>query len=70
MELYKVLFIAGFLLIILGMIPIFYGFIKTIFEMIIDIKNHNYDMLPELILSFGVIIMLIAVIFMVIDKVK
>ena len=70
MELYKILFIAGFLLIILGMIPIFYGFIKTIFEMIIDIKNHNYDMLPELILSFGVIIMLIAVIFMVIDKVK
>ena len=70
MELYKILFIAGFLLIILGMIPIFYGFIKTIFEMIIDIKNHNYDMLPELILSFGIIIMLIAVIFMVIDKVK
>ena len=70
MELYKILFIAGFLLIILGMIPIFYGFIKTIFEMIIDIKNHDYDMLPELILSFGVIIMLIAVIFMVIDKVK
>ena len=70
MELYKILFIAGFLLIILGMIPIFYGFIKTIFEMIIDIKNHNYDMLPELILSFGVVIMLIAVIFMVIDKVK
>lgn len=70
MELYKILFIAGFLLIILGMIPIFYGFIKTIFEMIIDIKNHDYDMLPELILSFGIIIMLIAVIFMVIDKVK
>lgn len=70
MELYKILFIAGFLLIILGMIPIFCGFIKAIFEMIIDIKNHDYDMLPELILSFGIIIMLIAVIFMVIDKVK
>ena len=52
------------------MIPIFCGFIKTIFEMIVDIKNHNYDMLPELLLSFGVIVMLIAVIFMVIDKVK
>lgn len=70
MELYKILFIAGFLLLILGMIPIFCGFIKTIFEMIIDIKNHDYDMLPELLLSFGVIVMLIAVIFMVVDKVK
>ena len=70
MELYKILFIAGFLLLILGMIPIFCGFIKTIFEMITDIKNHDYDMLPELILSFGIIIMLIAVIFMVIDKVE
>ena len=62
MELYKILFIAGFLLIILGMIPIFCGFIKTIFEMIIDIKNHDYDMLPELLLSLGVIAMLVAVI--------
>lgn len=62
MELYKILFIAGFLLIILGMIPIFCGFIKTIFEMIIDIKNHDYDMLPELLLSLGVITMLVAVI--------
>ena len=62
MELYKILFIAGFLLIILGMIPIFCDFIKTIFEMIIDIKNHDYDMLPELLLSLGVITMLVAVI--------
>ena len=62
MELYKILFIAGFLLLILGMIPIFYGFIKTIFEMIADIKNHDYDMLPELLLSLGVITMLVAVI--------
>ena len=62
MELYKILFIAGFVLLILGMIPIFYGFIKTIFEMIADIKNHDYDMLPELLLSLGVITMLVAVI--------
>lgn len=30
MEVYEILFIAGFLLLILGMIPIFCGFIKTI----------------------------------------
>ena len=51
-EVYEILFIAGFLLLILGMIPIFCGFIKTIFEMIVDIKNHNYDMLPELLFLF------------------
>ena len=62
MEVYEILFIAGFVLLILGMIPIFYGFIKTIFEMIADIKNHDYDMLPELLLSLGVIAMLVAVI--------
>lgn len=62
MKVYEVLFIAGFVLLILGMIPIFYGFIKTIFEMIADIKNHDYDMLPELLLSLGVIAMLVAVI--------
>ena len=62
MKVYEVLFIAGFVLLILGMIPIFYGFIKAIFEMIADIKNHDYDMLPELLLSLGVIAMLVAVI--------
>lgn len=62
MKVYEILFIDGFILLILGMIPIFYGFIKTIFEMIIDIKNHDYDMLPELLLSLGVIAMLVAVI--------
>ena len=62
MKVYEVLFIAWFVLLILGMIPIFYGFIKTIFEMIADIKNHDYDMLPELLLSLGVIAMLVAVI--------
>lgn len=62
MKVYEILFIAGFVLLILGMIPIFYGFIKTIFEMITDIKNHDYDMLPELLLSLGVIAILAAVI--------
>lgn len=70
MELYKILFIIGFIFITLGMIPIFYGFIKTIFDMIIYIKNHDYDMLPELLLSIGAVIMLIAVIFMAINEVK
>lgn len=68
MELYEMLFIGGFILIILGMIPIFYGFIVTIFEMIADIKNHNYDMLPELLLSLGVIAMLAAIILNVAEK--
>lgn len=68
MELYEMLFVGGFILIILGMIPIFYGFIVTIFEMIADIKNHNYDMLPELLLSLGVIAMLAAIILNVAEK--
>lgn len=68
MKVYEVLFIAGFVLLILGMIPIFYGFIKTIFEMIADIKNHDYDMLPELLLSLGVIAMLVAVILNVAER--
>lgn len=68
MKIYEMLFVGGFVLIILGMIPIFYGFIKTIFEMIADIKNHDYDMLPELLLSLGVIAMLTAVILNVAEK--
>jgi hypothetical protein len=68
MRAYEILFVIGFVLLILGMIPIFYGFIKTIFEMIADIKNCDYDMLPELLLSLGVIAMLTAVILNVVDK--
>lgn len=68
MKAYEILFIAGFVLLILGMIPIFYGFVKTIFEMITDIKNHDYDMLPELLLSLGVIAMLVAVILNVAER--
>lgn len=68
MKVYEMLFVGGFVLIILGMIPIFYGFIKTIFEMIADIKNHDYDMLPELLLSLGVIVMLAAIILNVAEK--
>ena len=68
MKAYEILFVIGFVLLILGMIPIFYGFIKTIFEMIADIKNRDYDMLPELLLSLGVIAMLAAVILNVIEK--
>lgn len=68
MKAYEILFVIGFVLLILGMIPIFYGFIKTIFEMIADIKNRDYDMLPELLLSLGVIAMLAAVILNVMEK--
>jgi hypothetical protein len=68
MRAYEILFVIGFVLLILGMIPIFYGFIKTIFEMIADIKNRDYDMLPELLLSLGVIAMLAAVILNVVEK--
>lgn len=68
MRAYEILFVVGFVLLILGMIPIFYGFIKTIFEMIADIKNRDYDMLPELLLSLGVIAMLAAVILNVVEK--
>lgn len=70
MELYKILYVVGFIFFILGMIPIFYVFIKDIFDIIIDIKNHNYDTLPELLLSIGVIVMLIAVIIMAVNKVE
>ena len=68
MRAYEILFVIGFVLLILGMIPIFYGFIKTIFEMIADIKNRDYDMLLELLLSLGVIAMLAAVILNVVEK--
>lgn len=68
MRAYEILFVIGFVLLILGMIPIFYGFIKTIFEMIADIKNRDYDILPELLLSLGVIAMLAAVILNVVEK--
>lgn len=68
MRAYEILFVIGFVLLILGMIPIFYGFIKTIFEMIADIKNRDYDMLPELLLSLGVIAMLASVILNVVEK--
>ena len=70
MELYEILLIIGLILFTLGMIPIFRDFIKTIVEMIVDIKNHDYDMLPELLLSIGVMIMLAAVILMVGGKVE
>lgn len=70
MELYKILYIVGSIFIILGMIPILYGFIKTVFDTIIDIKNHDYDMLPELFLSIGVIVMLISIILAVANEVK
>ena len=68
MKAYEILFVIGFVLLFLGMIPIFYGFIKTIFEMIADMKNRDYDMLPELLLSLGVIAMLAAVILNVMEK--
>ena len=68
MRAYEILFVIGFVLLILGIIPIFYGFIKTIFEMIADIKNRDYDMLPELLLSLGVIAMLAAVILNIVEK--
>lgn len=70
MELYKILYIVGFIFIILGMISISYGFIKAIFDMIIDIKNHNYDVLPELLLGIGAIIILISIILEVLNEVK
>lgn len=67
---YEILFVIGFILFILGMIPILYGFIKAVFEVIVDIKNHDYDMLPELLLSVGVIIMLIAIISKIGSEIK
>lgn len=55
MELYEILLVIGTIFFILGMIPIFGNFINIIFDMIIDIKNHDYDSLPELFLSIGII---------------
>lgn len=70
MSLYEILLIIGLAFIVLGMIPIFGGFIDAIFDMIIDIKNHNYDSLPELFLSVGIIFVLISMIFLIIDRIK
>ena len=70
MELYEILLVIGTIFFILGMIPIFGNFINILFDMIIDIKNHNYNTLPELLLSIGVIVMLIAVIIMAVNKVE
>ena len=67
---YEILFVIGFILFIIGIIPILYGFIKVVFEMIVDIKNHDYSMLPELLLSVGVIIMLIAIISKIGSEIK
>lgn len=70
MELYEILLVIGTIFFILGMIPIFGNFINILFDMIIDIKNHNYDDLPELFLSIGIIFVLISMIFLIIDRIK
>lgn len=70
MELYEILLVIGTIFFILGMIPIFGNFINIIFDMIIDIKNHNYDSLPELFLGIGIIFVLISMIFLTIDRIK
>lgn len=70
MELYEILLVIGTIFFILGMIPIFGNFINILFDMIIDIKNHNYDSLPELSLSIGIIFVLISMIFLIIDRIK
>ena len=70
MELYEILLVIGTIFFILGMIPIFGNFINILFDMIIDIKNYNYDSLPELFLSIGVIFVLISMIFLIIDRIK
>ena len=70
MELYEILLVIGTIFFILGMIPIFGNFINIIFDMIIDIKNHNYDSLPELFLGIGIIFVLISMIFLIIDRIK
>ena len=70
MELYEILLVIGTIFFILGMIPIFGNFINILFDMIIDIKNHNYDNLPELFLSIGIIFVLISMIFLIIDRIK
>ena len=70
MELYEILLVIGTIFFILGMIPIFGNFINILFDMIIDIKNHNYDSLPELFLNIGIIFVLISMIFLIIDRIK
>lgn len=70
MTLYEILLIIGLAFIVLGMIPIFGGFIDAVFDMIVDIKKHDYNSLPDLFLSIGVIVMLISMIFLFLDKIK
>ena len=70
MELYEILLVIGTIFFILGMIPIFCNFINILFDMIIDIKNYDYDSLPELFLSIGIIFVLISMIFLIIDRIK
>lgn len=70
MELYEILLVIGTIFFILGIIPIFGSFINILFDMIIDIKNHNYDSLPELFLGIGIIFVLISMIFLIIDRIK
>lgn len=70
MSLYEILLIIGLAFIVLGMIPIFGGFIDAVFDMIVDIKKHDYDSLPELFLSIGIIFVLISMIFLTIDRIK
>lgn len=70
MSLYEILLIIGLAFIVLGMIPIFGGFINAIFDMIVDIKKHDYSSLPDLFLGIGVIIILISMIFLFLDKIK
>lgn len=70
MSLYEILLIIGLAFIVLGMIPIFGGFIDAIFDMIVDIKKHDYISLPDLFLGIGVIIILISMIFLFLDKIK
>lgn len=70
MALYEILLIIGLAFIVLGMIPIFGGFIDAVFDMIVDIKKHDYSSFPDLFLSIGVIVMLISMIFLFLDKIK
>lgn len=70
MALYEILLIIGLVFIILGMISIFGGFINAVFDMIADIKNHDYSSLPDLLFSVGAIIILISMIFSFLDKIK
>ena len=70
MALYEILLIIGLAFIVLGIIPIFGGFIDAVFDMIVDIKKHDYSSFPDLFLSIGVIVMLISMIFLFLDKIK